>query len=31
VPEKEVVLPPLKGKPKKDKVTAKADKVPKVY
>ncbi|MET0936379.1 MAG: polyphosphate kinase 2 [Luteibacter sp.] len=31
VPETEFDLPPLKGKPKKDKVTAKAAKVPKVY
>jgi polyphosphate kinase 2 len=30
-PDKEFDLPPLKGKPKKDKVTAKAEKVPKVY
>ncbi len=31
VPNEEIELPPLKGKPKKDKVTAKADKVAKVY
>ncbi|QWT18597.1 polyphosphate kinase 2 [Bacillus sp. NP157] len=30
-PDEEVDLPALKGKPKKDKVTAKAAKVPKVY
>jgi len=30
-PETEFDLPPLKGKPKKDKVTAKAERVPKVY
>jgi polyphosphate kinase 2 (PPK2 family) len=31
VPSEEVHLPPLKGKPKKDKVTDKAERVPKVY
>lgn len=31
VPNEEIELPPLKGKPKKDKVTAKAEKVAKVY
>jgi len=30
-PDSEFELPPLKGKPKKDKITAKADKVPSVY
>ncbi|HVI54581.1 MAG TPA: polyphosphate kinase 2 [Luteibacter sp.] len=30
-PDKPFDLPPLKNKPKKDKVTAKAEKVPKVY
>ncbi|NID05426.1 polyphosphate kinase 2 [Luteibacter jiangsuensis] len=30
-PETEFDLPPLKGKPKKDKVTAKAQRVPEVY
>lgn len=30
-PDKEFDLPPLKGKPKKDKVTAKAERVPEVY
>ena len=30
-PETEFDLPPLKGKPKKDKVTAKAQRVPDIY
>ncbi|MEX1829242.1 polyphosphate kinase 2 [Luteibacter sp. CQ10] len=30
-PEGEIDLPPLEGKPKKDKVTVKAEKVPKAY
>ena len=30
-PDKAFELPPLKGKPKKDKVTAKAERVPEVY
>jgi polyphosphate kinase 2 len=30
-PDKEFELPPLKGKPKKDKVTAKAERVPDTY
>jgi polyphosphate kinase 2 len=31
IPDAEFELPPLKGKPKKDKVTAKAERVPEVY